>query len=65
MRQGQWTASRYIFYGNGKASDHLWIHKGIISAVKRVECLSDRMSHITLKYRCYDTRSECAYTNCG
>jgi hypothetical protein len=40
-----------LFYGNGNA-DHrvgtcFFIHKGLISAVKRAEYVSDRMSYIT------------------
>jgi hypothetical protein len=30
------------------------VHKGIVSAVKRVEFVSNRMSYITLRGRCFD-----------
>jgi hypothetical protein len=50
---GGQTAHNYTFlYGNGNANHHLgtcvFIHKGIISAVKRAEFISDRMLYITL-----------------
>jgi hypothetical protein len=49
MRQG-WH--RYtFFYGTGDADDHLktgfLIHKGIISAAKKIELLSDSMCIVT------------------
>jgi exonuclease III len=47
-----------LFYGNGNADHHLgtgfFVHKRIISAVKRVESVSDRMSYITLRGRLCD-----------
>jgi hypothetical protein len=58
-RGGSQPAHDYTFlYGNGSANHHLgtgfFIHKGIISAVKRVEFISDRMSYITLRGRWCD-----------
>jgi hypothetical protein len=44
-----------LFYGNGNDNHELGagfiVHKRIISAVKRVEFLSDRMSYIILRGR--------------
>jgi exonuclease III len=53
---GQWhrTSSRiHIVYGKGNENHELgtwfFVHKTIISAVKRVEFVSDRMSYIVLR----------------
>jgi hypothetical protein len=52
---GQPADNYTSFYGNGNAKHHLetgfFVHKGIVSAVKRVEFISDRMSYITLRGR--------------
>jgi hypothetical protein len=52
------TCGEYAFlYGKGNENHELdtgfSMHKGIISAVKRVEFVSDRMSFIILKGRWY------------
>jgi hypothetical protein len=49
---GRQPADNYTFFhGNWNANHHLgasfFIHKGIISAVKRVEFISDKMLYIT------------------
>jgi len=47
------------FYGNGNANLQLrtgfFVYKGIIPAVKREECISDRMFYVTLRGRWCDT----------
>jgi hypothetical protein len=53
---GTEPAGEYAFvYGKGNENDELgtafFVHKRIISAVKRVEFVSDRMSYITLRGR--------------
>jgi hypothetical protein len=44
------TGDYTFFYGNGNADHHLgtgfFVYKRIITAVKRVELISDRMSYI-------------------
>jgi hypothetical protein len=55
---GQWHRTNRrinIFYGNGNENNELvtgiFVHKTIISAVKRVQFVSERMSYIILSGR--------------
>jgi hypothetical protein len=54
VKNGSQPGDNYTFlYRNRNANHHfgtsLFIHKGIISAVKRVEFVSDKMLSVTLK----------------
>jgi hypothetical protein len=53
---GSQPADDYTFFCgiNRHLGTGLYIHKGIISLIKRVEFISDRMSYVTLRDHCYD-----------
>jgi len=64
---GTETADNYIFlYQKRNANHHLetdiFVHKGIRSAVMRVEFINDRMSYTPLRGQC-DINAECTCTN--
>jgi exonuclease III len=58
-KDGNVKAGEYIFYGKGQENHELetgfFIHQRIVSAIKRVEFVSDRMSYIVLRGRWFNT----------
>jgi hypothetical protein len=55
VEDGSQPADDYIFFdGNGNVNHHLgtgyFVHEGIMSAVARLEFISDRISYITLRW---------------
>jgi hypothetical protein len=52
--RGEYTFLDGKGYENHELGTGVFVHKRIISAVKRVECISDRMSYIILRGRWCD-----------
>jgi hypothetical protein len=57
MEEGgtEWAEDYTLFYGQGngdyQSGTGFFVHKRIVSAVRRVEFISDRMSYIILRVR--------------